>query len=392
MSAASRPPGISVYVHVPFCVSKCAYCDFVSVSGEPDERHRRFVDLALSDARHHHAAGLLDDVVTLYVGGGTPTLLGQELVRLLAELRTLLPFRGDAEITVETNPETTHTALVTSLVGVGANRFSLGVQSFDEEVLRWLGRCHDMPTAVRAAAILHDAGVRFSVDLMCGIPGQREASWMGTVLRAISTGAGHVSVYPLGVEEGTPLAERIEAGELHEPDPDVAAHQMLAASELLEAAGLARYETANYARPGEESRHNLGYWTARPYIGIGPSAASMLPLPDGGRRRWTQTRDIASWSADPATAPHADEETMTSAEAAREDAMLGLRLRDGIVAELAERAAVTGVLRDLVASGLVEFVGAEDREAELTAPDRWRLTDRGWLIGNEVFSRVWAGE
>ncbi|MBI5232355.1 MAG: radical SAM family heme chaperone HemW [Coriobacteriales bacterium] len=382
----------SLYIHVPFCVSKCAYCDFASVSGSSPDDHTRFVDAVLAEVRRRGTDGVLDDVVTLYFGGGTPTVLGGELVRLLRGIRELVSLRPDAEITVETNPEVTSTELVGALADAGVNRFSVGVQSFDEDALRYLGRCHDMPMAVRAAAIVHESGLPFSVDLICAIPGQLDGSWMGSVLRAISTGAAHVSIYPLTVEEGTPLAERIARGEAAEPSPDVAAHQMVAASELLEAAGLVRYETANYARPGSESRHNLGYWTGRPYIGIGPSAASMLPLPDGGRRRWTATRDITEWLAAPSTAPHAEDEVLSPAEALREDAMLGLRLRDGILGELAARAGVIDVLVDLEAAGLVEHVVPDDHEAEVAEPDRWRLTDRGWLLGNEVFARVWAGE
>jgi oxygen-independent coproporphyrinogen-3 oxidase len=397
---ADAPLPVSLYVHVPFCVSKCAYCDFYSLAGHP-ERHAAFVDAALFEAGHWSHYDLLDDVPTLYVGGGTPTVLGTELVRLVEGLRETAHLRADAEITVETNPETTDPALVAALVDAGVSRFSLGVQSFDDEVLRTLGRCHDSARARAAADVLLRGGAGFSIDLICGVPGQSFASWDDTLEQALATGARHVSVYPLSVEEGTPLAAGIAAGRIPEPDPDLAAEMMLAADVALSAAGMHRYEVANYAQPGHESRHNSVYWTGGPYLGVGPHAASMLsasvflpvasaeawPLAnvpeDPARVRFTREADLLAWARRPLDPP-APFEFLSADEAAREDVMLGMRMTRGVSVCQAQSAGLGQVMGSLEADGLV-------RRGTPDASDvpRWTLTERGWLLGNRVFGAIW---
>jgi oxygen-independent coproporphyrinogen-3 oxidase len=398
------PLPVSLYVHVPFCVAKCAYCDFYSLPD--DERwHRPFVDAALFEAGHWSHYDLLDDVPTVYFGGGTPTVLGDELVRLVRELRLTARLRPDAEITVETNPETTTAELVGALVAEGVNRFSLGVQSFDDTVLRTLGRCHDAERALEATRILHATGLPFSIDLICGVPGQSFESWTATLEQAVACGARHVSVYPLTVEEGTPLAASVASGDVDPPDPDVAADMMLEAEVALAAAGMPRYEVANYAQPGFESRHNITYWTGGAYLGIGPHAASMLPFdafarvaagegwadgssphePLPSRVRFTRESDIGGYMRDPLAHPGAIE-LLDARQSAREDVMLGLRLTRGVSTELVAEAEVQGVLAGLAERGLVSSYRDEDRV------ERWRTTQRGWLLGNEVFGAVWVGE
>jgi putative oxygen-independent coproporphyrinogen III oxidase len=402
-AAGSAPLPVSLYVHVPFCVSKCAYCDFYSLAGEPASWYARYVDAVLFEAGHFSHFDLLDDVPTLYFGGGTPTVLGPELVRLVGGLRETARLRPDAEITVETNPETTDAAGIEALAAAGVNRFSLGVQSFDDDVLRVLGRCHDAAKAFEALHVLQATGLEFSIDLMCGVPGQTLASWDSTLERALDSGARHVSVYPLAVEEGTPLAAAIAAGRIPAPDPDVAADMMLAAETALTAAGLPRYEVANYAQPGREAAHNVVYWTGGAYLGLGPAAASMLPYehyarvadaerwpspPEGEaptRARFTHGRDVAGYVHTPLVAP-AEVEFLSRAEAAREDVMLGLRMATGVPVRQAEEAGVERVLERLAGEGLVHRVaGAE-------GADSWVTTQRGWLLGNRVFGDVWAGE
>ena len=389
----------ALYVHVPFCVSKCAYCDFTSAVSDA-RWHAPYVDAVLYAAAHWSSYGVLDDVGSLYIGGGTPTILGDELVRLVAGLRETAVMRSGAEITVETNPETTNECGIAALAAAGVNRFSLGVQSFDDAVLRTLGRRHSATRAQAAADVLGRSGQRFSVDLICGVPGQSVASWRESVERAIATGAGHVSVYPLSIEEGTPLARALDEGRMPEPDPDAAADMMELARTLLASDGLARYEVASYSRPGEESRHNSSYWTGRAYLGLGPSAASMLPaaafapiaasegwdvVPETAARcRFTATSDTAEWLRDPLREA-AETECLTAHETAREDVMLGMRRSVGVPAEEVAAAGLDDVLDSLATSGLVELpcdaVGA-----------RWRPTQRGWLLGNEVFGRIWSGE
>jgi oxygen-independent coproporphyrinogen-3 oxidase len=416
MSSESGVQPVSLYVHVPFCLSKCAYCDFTSAAtdpaspidtsiappsggvncGKPQDLGDAFVSVVLKRVLEAADTGLFVTVPSVYVGGGTPTRLGTRLVRLVSGIRSLIGVDESVEFTVETNPDTTDAALVDALVKAGASRFSLGVQSFDDEVLRGLGRIHDRAAALKAIGILRATGLPFSVDLMCGIPGQSEDSWRKTVEIALESGAGHISVYPLVIEEGTPMHDRITAGSMEEPDVDVAASMMEKAAEMCHAAGLHRYEVASYARPGEQSCHNTGYWTGVPYVGIGPSAASMLSVtdfrrlvgeteavasqPDSARVRFTADESIAgflagSWDHSPDLV-----EVLTPDEAAREDVMLGLRRSVGVGAALAEVAGLTGVLEQLRGEGLVVLHGS-----------RWRPTERGWLLGNEIFSRVWAG-
>lgn len=405
----AAPLPVALYVHVPFCRSKCAYCDFAS-SVEDPSRYGAFVDAVLFEAGHWSHYDLLDDVVSVYFGGGTPTALGDELVRLLAGLRETAHIRAGAEITVETNPDTTDAALVEALVRSGSNRFSLGVQSFDDDVLRFLGRRHDAARAEEAAGVLRASGMPFSVDLMCGIPTQTVDSWRESLRRAIATGASHLSVYPLSVEQGTPLAELTDAGMLAEPDPDSAAEMMTIAEDVLLEAGFERYETANYARPGARARHNLVYWTGGAYLGLGPSAASMLPAeefarvseaegwtrprpaglglsaapPQYARARFTQRRETLAYLRQPLSA--IDEvEYLDAAEAAREDIMLGIRLADGVADAGVRAADLAQIFESLESDGLVERFAVH---GEL----RWRTTRQGWLLGNEVFGRIWSPE
>jgi putative oxygen-independent coproporphyrinogen III oxidase len=396
---------------VPFCVSKCAYCDFTSqavgMAATAGASGAALTDAVLS-VIERSAEPVLLDVPTVYFGGGTPTVLGDELVRLVAGVRERAGVRTDAEITVETNPETTSEPLIAALVAAGVSRFSLGVQSFDDAVLETLGRAHDVARAEAACEVLAGSGVPFSIDLMCGIPGQTRESWAATLERALATGAAHFSVYPLSLEEGTPLEAAVRDGRLPQPDPDLAADMMLMARDRLADHGMQRYEVANYARPGHESRHNLVYWTGGAYVGIGPSAASMLPAsavvllgprsvwpgeasdpPDahtsGTRVRFTMNDTLAAfvhagWDRMPA-----ETETLTPRDAAREDVMLGMRLTKGVTADRVDDVGLTSVMGSLEAQGLVErFRDAEDVEG-------WRTTDRGWLLGNEVFGAIWAG-
>jgi oxygen-independent coproporphyrinogen III oxidase len=404
--AVGGAPTASLYVHVPFCVLKCAYCAFHSttMSQEPGVADH-FAWAVGEGAAHWAALGMLDDVASIYIGGGTPTTLGYPLVTLIESLLGTCKLAKDAEITVETNPDTTDPALVERLVESGVNRFSVGVQSFDDDVLRALGRCHSSVSAHRAVQSLVGSGAEVSLDLMCGVPGQSPESWRRTLERALECGAGHVSVYPLSLEEGTPLADSVRSGEVETPDDDRAADMMETAAECLGAAGLHRYEVASYARSGCESVHNTGYWTGRPYVGIGPSAASMLPsdtfstaiaceawsdpgLAGVGRTidgvpqesvrvRFLRAADTAGFLRHPVGPPE-EIEYLTARQAAAEDAMLGLRLARGIADELAVAAGAVPALEELTSLGLVEHVDG-----------RWRVTAAGWLLGNEVFEAVW---
>jgi putative oxygen-independent coproporphyrinogen III oxidase len=396
----------SLYVHVPFCLLKCSYCDFHStpMSREPGVADH-FAWAVGEGAGHWAALGVLDDVESIYIGGGTPTTLGTALVSLVEGLIGTARLASDAEITVETNPDTTDAKLVARLASAGVNRFSLGVQSFDDVVLRTLGRCHSAETAQRAIEDLAVTGAKVAIDLICGVPGQSLDSWTDSIDRAVGSGVGHVSVYPLSLAEGTPLAEAVSSGQMAAPDEDVAAEMMEIAEARFAAGGLRRYEIASYAREGQESAHNTGYWTGRPYVGIGPSAASMLTaetfeaaiaceawsdpgvagvgrtlegVPAGTARvRFVRSADTIAFLRKPVGPPE-EVEYLTDPEATAEDAMLGLRLACGITDAVALSAGATDTLADLASRGLVEH-----------SDGRWRMTHAGWLLGNEVFTAVW---
>jgi len=387
-----------LYVHIPFCASKCSYCDFTSVSGASEDIVRGvFIGIRtqLTVWSRYALPGVLD---TIYFGGGTPSRYPEKVAQELTYIRDRFPVHPRAEITVEGNPDSLDADSMALLADAGATRISVGVQSFDDGVLRLLGRRHDAEAAWAACHEVMDAGLDLSVDLICGVPGQTITSWSETLERAVSTGARHVSVYPLSVEEGTPLWVAVDSGLVDEPDPDMAADMMMLAANVLGHHGLNRYEVANYASDrAHESRHNTAYWTGNSYIGIGPGAHGMLDSDtatavgmldigndDVARVRYGNAPDLEDWL----TGRGDTSETLTGSEAAREDVMLGLRMARGVAAEQVEAAGVTAVLESLAAEGLCERVA----DAQGGAHVRWRTTERGWLLGNRVFGRVWDGE
>lgn len=380
-----------LYVHVPLCRAKCSYCDFCSVSlGEAGIPPEQVALHLLKQAEAWADRGVpVRPLRTLYIGGGTPTMLGSGLPFLVTAIRDSFGFDGDAEVTVEANPDSLDPALLAMLANAGVTRVSLGVQSCDDGELRSLGRVHDAATALRAAEWVLEAGLDLSVDLMCGIPGQTPESWDRSLLSVTATGCAHVSVYPLALEEGTPLAEACDSGEVVLPDEDGVAAMMEHASLVLASAGLRRYEVANYAVPGHESAHNTAYWTGAEYLGVGPSAHGMLAAQTAralglgnsattSRVRLAVSEDLGE-GLEPT--PPLELELLTSDEALREDAMLGMRMAAGIDLALAESAGIGAALAGLQADGLV-----------IEEAGRWHTTDRGWLLGNEVFRRIWTAD
>jgi putative oxygen-independent coproporphyrinogen III oxidase len=384
-----------LYLHVPFCASKCDYCDFASVAGADDD----FVEVVFAGIRTQittwERAGLDGVVETVYFGGGTPSLHPGQVLRTLAHIRDVLVVHPNAEITVEANPDSLSSGVAVAFAERGVTRVSVGVQSFDDHVLRVLGRRHDAASATRACHAVLEAGLELSVDLMCGVPGQTITSWSETLARAAATGAHHASVYPLSIEDATPMAVAITAGLLAEPDSDVAAEMMVLAEATLGYHGLARYEVANYAESREhESRHNTAYWTGRPYAGVGPGAHGMLDaataravglLPDAeatvARVRYGNAGSIEDWLVGRGDSV----ETLTRAETRREDVMLGMRLTRGVRTQDVTEAGLDAVMASLQKDGLVERSDLPGDGA------RWKTTRRGWLLGNRVFGRIWAG-
>ncbi len=392
-----------VYIHLPFCKSKCSYCDFVSFADATDERVAAVAEGIHGEILRWAASSLPGVVETLYVGGGTPTFVAPQAARIIEQATETLPVRGNAEITVEANPDSMSAGLAVQLRSLGVTRLSLGVQSFDDGVLRMLGRIHDSAAAMAAAEAAVDAGLELAVDLMCGVPGQTISSWQETLDHALRSGARHISVYPLSLEAGTPLAVACDGGLVDDVEPDLAADMMLLAEDVLSAAGLLRYEIANYAAPDAQSRHNTAYWTGRSYLGIGPGAHGMLDEPTAravgmlqgalecpvdeeriGRVRYNQDAELHAWLFD----PQGQIEFLTPAEARREDVMLRMRLVAGVGEQQARDAGLEHVFGELARQALVERVG----ESAASGHDsiHWRLTRRGWLLGNEVFARIWS--
>ncbi len=268
---------LSLYIHIPFCASKCAYCDFVSYPGREGDWDRYFEAL-WAELAGWRAALAGRGIATVFIGGGTPTLVPSAYIaETLARARALAPFAPDAEITVEGNPGTLTPEKLADCRAAGVNRLSLGAQSFDDGLLRSLGRIHSAAEIVRAVALARAAGFgNISLDLMYALPGQTMARWTDTLDAAVALGVEHISAYSLIVEPGTPMALRVARGEAALPPDDAVNAMQRAAVERLAAAGYARYEISNYARPGRECRHNLVYWRRGEYLGLGCAAHSLL--------------------------------------------------------------------------------------------------------------------
>jgi len=324
----SAAPGL--YVHVPFCKSKCRYCGFYSVTS--DELLDRWLRLLPTEAKR--AGQAFSEFDTLYVGGGTPSLLRPaRLAEVLGTLGASLPLSADAEVTVELNPDDVTDALIEALAAAGVTRCSVGVQSFDDGALRLLGRRHDVRQTGEALARLRPVG-RLAVDVIFGWPGQTPAARRADLDAALEWAPDHLSCYELTVEPGTPLAADVEAGRLRLPDEGAQADLFLAASAHLRAAGFEHYEVSNYARgPTQRSRHNSKYWAHVPYLGLGPAAHSFR-----GRRRWWNASDLEvhldrlAAGADPAEGSEALDDEQLRLEAL----MLGLRTSDGVALDVVE--------------------------------------------------------
>ena len=404
----------ALYVHVPFCAQKCRYCDFDSRSFAPCD-----LDAAL-DAYFEHLyarldafgnGGALSQIRTVYVGGGTPSLAGERLVKLA---RRVSMWCKPVEFTCEANPESLTAELATTLAVAGVTRISLGVQTLDNTELAAIGRIHNAERALEAIATVKDVGLDVSCDLMCGLPGQTMASWQCALDGVLAAAPHHVSVYPLTLEEGTPLYRMACRDESLEPDEDFQAACMDVARERLSSAGYHPYEVASYALDGHECTHNIAYWTGRGYLGLGRSAAGMLdtrdfdrlaglfpgvaPRGDFHRVRLVQRNDYAT---------SFEAEYLTHREAAAEDLMLACRMTRGVASDLLVRAARVIPADELTAAcdralelGLATWVPENgDTHAGPIASDdvvagricaRLAPTHLGWLDGNVLFELFWG--
>ena len=403
----------ALYVHVPFCAQKCRYCDFDSrsfASCELGAALDAYFEQLFARLDAFGKVGALDQISTVYVGGGTPSLAGERLVELA---RRISAWCAPVEFTCEANPESLTAELATALAKVGVTRVSLGVQTLDNTELTAIGRIHDADRALAAIATVKNAGLDVSCDLMCGLPGQTAASWKRTLDGVLAAAPHHVSVYPLTLEEGTPLYRMACRNESLEPDEDFQAACMDVARERLGAAGYHPYEVASYALDGHECAHNIAYWTGRGYLGLGRSAAGMLDAEDfdrlvgllpGVSSRGDSYRVRLVQRDDVATAFEA--EYLSQREAAAEDLMLACRMTRGVASDLLVRAARVIPADELAAAcdralelGLATWVPETlgVHEGPFTSADvvagyvRARLapTHLGWLDGNVLFELFW---
>lgn len=378
---ASSPTPRSLYIHIPFCERRCEYCDFVSMGGR--DREPEYMGALRAEVRGLAARLGRLELDTVFVGGGTPSYVDPaRLAGLLTEVGTVFRLSPDAEVSLEANPSSVTAARARAWRGAGFTRVSLGVQSLEPDVLAFLGRVHDARRALEAIAEVRAAGFeRISCDLIYAVPGLEDARWRSVLERVAGLGPGHVSAYELTVEPGTPLHARVRRGLARPPEPEAALRQHAIAAEVLGAAGLHRYEVSNYARPGEECRHNLVYWRRGHYLAAGlgahghlsaPAAARLgLPHPPGAVsvRYWNGRSLPAYLATAPGLLPIAGSEPVGAPDAEAERLMLGLRLAEGVELDAAAgtRAA------DLAGAGLLWRRGG-----------RVGATSRGEQVLNEV--------
>ncbi len=359
----------ALYLHIPFCVKRCGYCDFATRAiAREDPYIDAYVEQLVMDIRKLSKQGELLDIRSVYIGGGTPSHIGiSRLSSLLYALSVSMDLTNeDFEFTMEANPESLDERMVNDIWALGVNRLSIGVQSFDDEVLKILGRAHD---AKRAEDAIGEALGRFdnvSVDLMCGIPGQSAQSFADSLQRAVKLGVKHISVYPLTIEPHTAFDKAVLSGQMQEPDDDIEAEHMQLAEQVLRSCGFERYEVASYALPGYESKHNSSYWQGVPYLGIGQAATTMTQ--NAERRMRVTDGEVV--------------DDLNRAQMEAEDLMLGMRMSKGISDERAALASehVEGVfeaLESLAEDGYIEH-----------ANGHWRPTAQGWLCGNDLYSRL----
>lgn len=323
---------LALYVHWPYCRSRCPYCDFnahVPRGAVDGERWRRAYDAEIRRARALTGPRSLESV---FFGGGTPSLMEPATVAdvLAAATAAWLP-APDLEVTLEANPNSVEAARFRDFRDAGVNRVSVGVQSLDDRALRFLGRGHSAAEARRAVETAGDVFPRFSFDLIYARPGQDRTAWRAELADALGLAGGHLSCYQLTIEEGTPFHAMHAAGRLELPGPEEALGLFRDAEEILAGRGLLRYEVSNHARPGEEARHNLACWHYRDYVGVGPGAHGRIAR-EGHVLALRQVRDPAAWLRAVETRDSGAEEEapLAPAEAAREMALMGLRLAEGL--------------------------------------------------------------
>ena len=371
---------LGLYIHIPFCRSKCDYCDFYSLAGR-EERMDAYQKALLTHLKETAPQTKGYVVDTIYFGGGTPSLYGPKRIKeLLGCIRRRFEVAGNAEITLEANPDSTDQKTMTAFRRAGINRVSLGMQSAHDDELAALHRPHTFQQVQEAVAAVRGAKIKnLTLDLIYGLPGQDMARWQDSVEQALALRPEHLSCYGLKVEEGTPLQARVDRGE-RLPDDDLQADMYLWMVARLETAGYHQYETSNFARTGFQSRHNLKYWLTRPYLGFGPGAHS-----DFGGRRFSFLRDLDGYIDGVLEGkPIIDsDDLIPKRERSGEYLMLRLRTTRGI--EEWEYRREYFMNFDPIEAKLAEY---EHNGWAARVGQRWRLTPVGFLLSNQLIGEL----
>lgn len=378
LSRKDKTP-LGIYIHVPFCRSKCEYCDFYSLTTKDDKLMENYLDAVCTHIKETGPLAPGYKVDTVYFGGGTPSFFGADgMATILSAIRRSFDVTEDAEITFEANPDSVSDKLLRRLRGEGFNRVSLGIQCDDDEILKKIGRPHNYAQAVAAVQRIRKTGFKnLSLDLIYGLPGQTLHGWQDTLNRVLMLSPEHISCYGLKVEEGTPLYEYKDFCKL--PDDDAQADMYLAAVEILRTRGYRQYEISNFARKGLYSRHNTKYWKGEEYLGFGPAASS-----DFAGKRFTIIRDLRAYIDGIRNGGQVLEEIqeIPQRERAGEYLMLRLRTFGGISRDEYEK-------KYLLPFDPLENIlnhCASHNQASKTDEGRWHLTPEGYLVSNAIIS------
>ena len=370
---------LGIYIHVPFCRSKCQYCDFYSLTAKDDKLMDGYLKAICAHIKESGQLAPDYKVDTIFFGGGTPSFFGADgIATILTAIRRYFDVDSNAEITFEANPDSVSDKFLSRMRAEGFNRVSLGIQCDDDEILKKIGRPHDYAQAVSAVQRIRKAGFRnLSLDLMYGLPGQTLTGWKDTLERVLTLNPEHISCYGLKLEEGTPMYDYRDF--LNLPDDDMQADMYLAAVEILRGKGFRQYEISNFARKGLYSRHNMKYWTGGEYLGFGPNASS-----DFAGKRFTIIRDLQGYIDGIKNGGEVltDIEDIPLRERAGEYLMMRLRTSAGIIKEEYER-------QYLLPFGPLEETLEKYRSfghAARNEEGRWRLTPKGFLISNSIIS------
>ena len=379
--SAEVNPQLSFYIHIPYCIKRCGYCDFNTYTPRelqgPDVASvsSKYIDAALGEIRQARASLSGELVVpTIFFGGGTPSLMpARDLTRVIEEISRLFQLAEDAEITIEVNPDSVSQEFLETMIEAGATRISMGMQSAVPHVLAALDRTHSPTSVEKAVEMVNRAGYQHcSVDLIYGVPGESISDWEISVNEALDLEIDHLSAYALIVEKGTKLAQRIKTGELQLPPDDESAEKYQIVDQACERTGLSWYELSNWARPGGECRHNIAYWNGSSWWGVGPGAHSFV-----AQKRWWNIKHPGSYQSliEKNEAPILESEVLTEENMRDEYLMLTIRMRSGIPHER--------LSHQQLSKGL-EYLQSGHIEESSWASGRLVLTQSGRLIADRI--------